>query len=193
MNEQKSQGVPPFKTLGTHLKYLREQGNESLQEASGAVEIDTEALQRIEEGRERPSEDILLLLIQHYKTQDHEALQLWELAGYNGDDSPHRLRLDDIINQAGQKQLIMLMAMDQRTMYSDGLDVGINQAGITLNFTQSTGNNRRASAGRIGMSYEQAAQAVRIMQEALLKADYLRQPKGLPEPKDTDTDTQEHN
>jgi transcriptional regulator with XRE-family HTH domain len=121
MNEQKSQGVPPFKTLGTHLKYLREQGNESLQEASGAVEIDTEALQRIEEGRERPSEDILLLLIQHYKTQDHEALQLWELAGYNGDDSPHRLRLDDIINQAGQKQLIMLMAMDQRTMYSDGL------------------------------------------------------------------------
>src|SRR6185312_330006 len=167
MNEQKSHGVPPFKTLGTHLKYLREQGNESLQEASGAVEIDTEALQRIEEGRERPSEDILLLLIQHYKTQDHEALQLWELAGYNGDDSPHRVRLDDIIGQAGQKQLIMLMAMDQRTMYSDGLDVGINQAGVTLNFTQSTGNNRRSSAGRIGMSYEQAAQVVRIMQEAL--------------------------
>lgn len=187
MNEQKSQGVPPFKTLGNHLKYLREQGNESLQEASGAVEIDADTLQRIEEGRERPSEDILLLLIQHYNTQDHEALQLWELAGYDGDDSPHKLRLDELLGHGGHKQLVMLMTMDQRIVYSDGLDININQAGITLNFTQAAANNRRTPVSRVGMSYDQAVQVVRTLQEALLKADYLRQPKGLPAPKDDNT------
>ncbi len=56
-----------------------------------------------------------------------------------------RMRLEDIVGHGGPKQLIMLMAMDQRVMYSDGLDVNINQAGITLNFTQAAGNNRRTS------------------------------------------------
>lgn len=183
MNEQKSQGVPPFQTLGTHLKYLREQSNESLQEASGAVEIDTETLQRIEAGAERPSEDILLLLIQHYNTQDHEAVQLWELAGYDGNTSPHRMRLEDLLGKDGMKQVVMLIANDQRAMYSDGLDVTINNAGLTLNFTQVSGPDKATTVARVGMSYEQALQVAKTLHEALTKASYLRGPKGLPRPK----------
>jgi len=38
----------PFKTLGSHLKYLREQSSESLAEVSGAVEIDESMLEDIE-------------------------------------------------------------------------------------------------------------------------------------------------
>jgi hypothetical protein len=64
MNEPKPQNSganTPFKMLGSHLKYLREQLQESLMEVSGAVEIETETLYRIEQGVERPTEDILLL------------------------------------------------------------------------------------------------------------------------------------
>jgi transcriptional regulator with XRE-family HTH domain len=174
MNEQKSHDIPPYRTLGTHLKYLREQLKESLSEASGAVEIDAEALNRIEQGVERPSEDILLLLIQHYNMQDQEAVQLWELAGYDGDASPQRTHLEDI---ASNKQFIMLLAMDMRTMYSDGVDVHISQAGLTLNFTQTGGKGHRAPVGRIGMSYEQAEKVLKTLEQALIKAKYLKQPR----------------
>jgi transcriptional regulator with XRE-family HTH domain len=179
MNEQKSQGggaSSPFKMLGDHLKYLREQLKESVIEVSGAVEIDTTELERIERGQERPSEDILLLLIQHYEMQDQEAVQLWELAGYDGDSSPHKQKIE--ANTAAMfqsKQMVMLLAMDLRTMYSDGIDVSINQAGLTLNFTQTTGDNQRTAVGRIGMSYDQAVEVMKTLEQALLRAKYLKQ------------------
>ena len=185
MSEHKPH-TPPFKTLGTHLKYLREQIQESLHEASGAVEIDVDELQRIEQGVKRPSEDILLLLIQHYNMHDQEAVQLWELAGYDGDESPHKVRIEETTASAlNSKQLVMLLAMDVRTMYSDGVDININQAGVTLNFTQTVANNQRQPVGRIGMSYDQAEQVLKTLEQALLKAKYMRGPHHLPEPKET--------
>lgn len=188
MSEPKSPDTTPYKPLGSHLKYLREQLKESVLEAAGSVEIDPEALTRIEDGLERPSEDILMLLIQHYNPQDQEAVQLWELAGYEGDQEPKQ-RLEDLVHQLGgnNKQLIMLMAMDVRTMYSDGLDIDITQAGLTLNFTQATNHGKRTAVGRIGMSYDQAAEVMRTLQTALLRANYLKHPRGLPEPKDDST------
>ncbi|MGH7240867.1 MAG: helix-turn-helix domain-containing protein [Candidatus Saccharimonadales bacterium] len=184
MNEQKSQGgntSNPFKMLGNHLKYLREQLKESLIEVSGAVEIDADDLVRIEQGIERPSEDILLLLIQHYDMQDQEAVQLWELAGYDGNDSPHKVKLEtNTAAMLQNKQTVMLLAMDMRTMYSDGVDININPAGVTLNFTQTTGDNQRAPVGRIGMSYEQATLVMKTLEQALLRAKYLGPQHRLP-------------
>ena len=183
MNEQKSQGggaSTPFKMLGNHLKYLREQLKESLIEVSGAVEIDAVELEKIEKGQKRPSEDILLLLIQHYDMHDQEAVQLWELAGYDGDNSPHKSKLET--NAAAllqNKQMVMLLAMDVRTMYSDGVDININQAGLTMNFTQTSGDNQPLPVGRIGMSYEQASLVMKTLEQALLRAKYLQHPNRL--------------
>jgi transcriptional regulator with XRE-family HTH domain len=182
MNEQKSQNggaSTPFKMLGNHLKYLREQSNETLVEASGAVEIEAESLLRIERGEERPTEDILLLLIQHYNMQDQEAVQLWELAGYDG-DSPHKGRIEaNMSSMLQNKQTVMLLAMDMRTMYSDGVDININQAGLTLNFTQTAGDGQHMPVGRIGMSYEQATEVMKTLEQALLRAKYLKHPRRL--------------
>ena len=177
MNEQKFSHVP-YQHLGTHLKYLREQLKESLAEVSGAVEIDMHLLERIEQGVERPSEDILLLLISHFNMQDQEAVQLWELAGYDG-DTPSKFNLQDEI-AAGNKPVVMVIGLDMRTMYSDGLDVGVNQAGLTLNFTQAAANNQRMPVGRIGMSADQAEYVIKTLQEAVLKARYASGPKRLP-------------
>jgi transcriptional regulator with XRE-family HTH domain len=170
----------PFVALGKHLKFVREQSRQSLSEVSGAVEIDEAMLERIEAGKERPAEDILLLLISHFGVQDQEAIQLWELANYDG-EIPDQIRQDNSNFQSSTKPIVMLVAMDMRTLYSDGLDIQCTKAGITLNYTQSAGRQAKAMPiARIGMSYEQAERVVDAMQRALLRVKYLRDQRALP-------------
>lgn len=169
----------PFITLGRHLKYVREQLHLNVDEVSGAVEIDSDALERIEAGRERPSEDILLLLISHYGVQEQQAVQLWGLAEYD-DAAPEQLRADADM-PAGQK-VVMLLALDTRTMYSDGVEVDIDKAGVTLTFTQASGKDQKAPVARVGMSTEQAAEVMRAMQRAALQSRYGNATKLLPPP-----------
>jgi transcriptional regulator with XRE-family HTH domain len=169
----------PFITLGNHLKYVREQSKQSLSEVSGAVEIDEEQLKRIEAGLERPAEDILLLLISHFGVQDREAVQLWELAEYDS-DVPDEIRSDSQPGPLGSKPMVMLLAIDVRTMYSDGLEVTTNPAGVTLHFTQTVSPSQQAFVSRVGMSHQQAEQVVRTLQQALLRAKYVSPTKLLP-------------
>jgi transcriptional regulator with XRE-family HTH domain len=159
----------PFKPLGSHLKYLREQLRESVAEVSGAVEIDMEDLERIEQGKERPTEDVLMLLINHFDMQDTEAVQLWELAGYEGDKDP--------MAKLSGKPLMVLLAMDMRTQYTDHVEVEASKTGVTMNF--SVGKDH--SVARVGMSREQAQEVISALQTALLKSQYLDGPKQLPE------------
>jgi transcriptional regulator with XRE-family HTH domain len=172
-----SESNAPFITLGRHLKYVREQSQQSLAEVSGAVEIDEQTLEKIEAGQERPAEDILLLLISHLGVQDREAVQMWELADYDA-DMPEHIKPDEVL-QSG-KSVVMLMALDMRTIYSDGLDVGVNQAGLTLNFTQAAGNDQVTPVARVGMSVEQAEQVLYSLQQAVLQARYGKSTKLLP-------------
>lgn len=171
----------PFLPLGNHLKYVREQSRESVAEVSGAVEIDEQHLERIEAGLERPAEDILLLLINHFQVQDREAVQLWELAEYDS-DIPDEIKSSDTSGLNG-KPMIMLLAMDVRTMYSDGLDVMVNPAGVTLHFTQAVSATQLAPVAKIGMSHHQAEQVMRTIEQALLHAKYIGPNRLLPPPK----------
>ena len=181
-----SEAETPYKHLGSHLKYVREQSNQTLAEVSGAVEIDENYLERIEAGVERPDEDILLLLISHFGVKDREAVQLWELANYDS-DMPEEIRLTDDITQLSGKQVVMLLAVDMRTVYSDGLDVTVNPAGVTLNFTQAQNQTQTNSVARVGMSHQQAELVIQTMQRALLHAKYSGR-KMLPPPDTKNSD-----
>ena len=159
----------PFVSLGEQLKRARIQSKESLAEVSGSVEIDEKSLERIEAGFERPAEEILLLLISHFEVQEAEALSLWQLANYDS-EIPDQLKPEiDIIN--GSK-VVMLMAMDMRTLYSDGISVESSDSGLTLQFTQTSGKNQSSPIARIGMSYEQAEKVLTQVGRALLKHRY---------------------
>lgn len=175
MNEKNA----PFVTLGRHLKYVREQSQQTLAEVSGAVEINEVNLERIESGEERPAEDILLLLISHFDVQDREAVQLWELADYDT-DMPEQIKPNIDAHQLHGKSTVMLLAMDMRTMYSDGLEATSNPAGVTLNFTQASGPGTANPVAKVGMSYEQAGQVLQILQQVLWQAQAQRVPKSLP-------------
>src|SRR3989344_7970311 len=93
----KPRSETPYKPLGKKLKELRNQANESLAEASGAVEIDVRQLASYELGQARPAEDVLLLLISHFGVKDDEAVRLWEVAGYSMAKIPAVHMITDII------------------------------------------------------------------------------------------------
>lgn len=171
----------PYQTLGKHLRYLREQHSESLAEVSGAVEIDETLLERIEAGHERPPEEILLLLISHFDMQDQEAVQLWELAGYDG-ETVGPLRADDVLQDiaSGHKPVVVLFGLDARTMYTDSVAIAADAAGIVMNFGQLNSKKQQQPVARLGMSYEQAEEVLRQLQHALLRGRFHGSPKRLP-------------
>lgn len=157
-----------FKVLGQRLRAMRQELRESVEDVSGAVEIDSATLVRIEQGQERPSEDILDLLISHFDIPVEEAENLWQLAGYNTSDE----------QLPTAKNTIMIMAVDPRIVYSDHLQASADQNGVVLNFIQKTGVPTPITAARVGMSRKQAARVARVIQEVLAASE----PRSLPRP-----------
>jgi transcriptional regulator with XRE-family HTH domain len=177
----------PYTTLGKHLKTVREQSKRSLEEVSGAVELDEAQLRLIEDGLKRPDEEMLLLLISYYNMADQEALHLWELAQYDSDLNDHleltQAQGDEqvIQNFMSSKPMIMLLSsVDVRTMYSDGVEVSWNQSGITLNFTQTVKDHQPITISKVGMSHKQAEVVIECLQKALMHVKYVGNTKLLP-------------
>lgn len=166
----------PYKPLGAILRHLRERNRESVAEVSGAVEIDESELGRIEAGSERPSEDILLLLISHFSVEDDKAAELWQLAGYDkhSEEEPERE------TGSGTRQQTLMIMIDPRVMYSDSMEVAVNQKGVVLNFSQNAGqNDQPLTIARIGMSREQAKLVMSVLHQALYDLDNPRPPRQL--------------
>ncbi len=170
----------PFNKLGARLKYVREQRRETLAEAAGAVEIDVEALDRIESGYECPAEDILLLLMDHFDVHDQDAVQIWETAGYAAGTDARDGRSRGL-EQLEKGSAVVVLAMDMRTQYSDGIEISANTAGVVLQFTQE-GVNGSQPVARVGMSYEQAQTVLDSLQRTILqgKAGYTQRRLGQP-------------
>jgi transcriptional regulator with XRE-family HTH domain len=171
---KQSQNPAPYANLGDKLKDLRERRKETIAEAAGAVEIAEDELQRIEEGYKRPSEEVLMLLINHFGMREDDAVQLWELAGYDDQD-------DDNDDQRDTRTIIMAIAMDSRVMYSDSVHVAGNPNGIVLSFLQpSIGIVPSMPISRVGMSREQARKMLSLIKDTLDALDAAEGPKRLP-------------
>ncbi len=160
----------PFKSLGNRLKTIRQKLHESIAEVSGAVEIEEQKLENIELGQERPTEDILMLLINHFGIQDDDAANLWRLAGY---DQPQDQQEGDLQNG---RAMVMIMAVDPRIIYSDGVQVTGNSSGVVLNFMQGVGTPHSMTTSRVGMSREQAVNLVNTLRQVLEQSS----PRQLP-------------
>jgi transcriptional regulator with XRE-family HTH domain len=175
----------PYQMLGLRLRLMRQKSKESPAEVSGAVEIDESTLNKFESGTELPSEDILMLLINHFGLGDDEAVSLWELAGYDQFDGLY----DDDNRRANEelrvtKQPVIVLALDSRVAYTNGAEVITDKNGVIINFTQLIDAKQgQVPVARVGMSYEQAASVLKLLQQALLRGKYLSQTKSLPIPK----------
>lgn len=157
----------PFRPLGRRLKALRDRANESLAEASGAVEIDVRQLASYELGQDRPNEETLLLLISHFGAQDDEAVRLWELAGYGvGRISTAHMTNDNFqLQRAGDA--------DNRVLFTDTVDIVVNNYGVVMHFMQSgTPSSKPVSVARVGMSREHAKSVLEILQVTLTQTEH---------------------
>jgi transcriptional regulator with XRE-family HTH domain len=174
MQEPKRQS--PLKTLGKQLQILRESQQKSLAEVSGAVEIDVDTLERIEKGIERPSEDLLMLLVTYFDIQDDEAVQLWDCAGYTKNDRENFHGFEDVQS----KVATILLALDVRVLYSDGIVVTGNENGLVMSFLQRSEQDQPLPVARVGMSYAEAEEVVRSLERVLLRNKYLPKSPLLP-------------
>lgn len=159
-----SKSEQPFGPLGRRLKRMRVSRQQTLAEVSGAVEIEIDHLEVIEQGKSRPAEDILMLLMSHFEIKDEEADKLWQLAGYTPTST-----------ESDNKNVVMVTPEDLKIIYTDMVHVMVNNYGVVMNFMQSLGSTNQPQAiARIGMSKEHAQSVLEILQKTLDLTDPKR-------------------
>lgn len=178
MSEQ-NKADQPFTSLGKYLKRARSKRQESLLEVSGAVEIEAEKLENYEQGKERPSEDILMLLISYFGIKEEEAGKVWQLAGYGTFGTFGNSSVND--DQGPAINQVMVMPMDARIIYTDMVHVMVNNYGVVVNFMQGAGiNNQPLAVSRIGMSKEHARSLLDVLSKTLEQSEKPKITKQLP-------------
>lgn len=165
----------PFSTLGQALKKLRQKTSESQIEVSGAVEIDLSSLRKYEQGADRPSEDVLLLLIQHFSLKDAEATELWRLAGYEHIPMEEaRYIMNDDFGDPRGSYTHMPYQDDGPIVYTDMVQVMVNNHGVVMNFMQGlSAHGGPLAVARVGMSREHAKSVLEVLKTTLDQATIL--------------------
>jgi transcriptional regulator with XRE-family HTH domain len=171
-------GEFPYKNIGQRIRQWRQDMHESLAEVSGAVEIDSEQLAKIEKGVELPSEEILLLLISYLDVSEKDATTILEQAGYVRPDKNGGLSAMD---EQIIKQTLMIIPFDNRILYSDSVNISATPNGVVMDFLQTTSNPQPATIARIGMSLEHAARMQKLLNEIMSKTG--KPPRQLEPPK----------
>lgn len=161
----------PYKVLGNRLRKLRVEAQKSLLEVAGAIEIDDLTLQQIESGMQLPEEEILALLISHFDVDEPEADKLWSLAGYS--------KKEPIVEEQLLKQVMMVIPMDNRVVYSDDVKIDASRKGVVIEFNMSAGGTSQ-NVSRIGMSMEQAKSLYMQLGSSLHAALKPQAPRQLP-------------
>jgi hypothetical protein len=159
MNQQ------PYQLFGAKLKQIRLKAKESLIDVSGAVEADVSVLESVEAGLHQPSEDLVLLLISHFALKEDDALNFWELAGYEQEKTgTTSITADD----QGMVQKAFVSAGDARIIYTDMVHVKSNRHGLVINFLQSLGSDDHTIAvSRVGMSHTHAESLLEVLKQTL--------------------------
>ncbi|MEM6997962.1 MAG: DUF3467 domain-containing protein [Patescibacteria group bacterium] len=152
----------PYESFGKELKKIREDAKKSLLDVSGAMELDPEQLRRIEIGEERPTEELIILLVSHFELEDSDALELWKLAGYDRPD------IDKETTGSTAGTPVVIPINDARVVYTDMVNVSANNYGVVVNFMQGLGaNNQQMTISRVGMSVEHAVSLIKVLSETV--------------------------
>lgn len=157
-----------------HIRKLRIDAKKSLLEVSGALEIDDMQLQQIEAGYQLPEEDILELLIRHFDVADQVADNLWELAGYNKKETVPP------IEEQLLKQVMMVIPLDNKVVYSDLAHVNATKKGVVIEFAMQGGTTQPHLVSRVGMSLEQAQELTRQLIHSINAVTHPQPQRSLP-------------
>lgn len=151
----------PYRKLGAELRKLRQDAQETLLDVSAAVEVETQYLMRVEAGVVQPSEDILILLMNHFDVDDKEALFLWQQANY----------MEEKTDDTMPAQVYIVPFADNKISFSDQVAVSSSKKGdVVVSFFQPGVDGKPVVNARIGMNHataqELASQIAAISQTA---------------------------
>lgn len=153
-----------FEEFGVALKAFRVAAKETVEDVSGAVEIEPDVLANIEKGKEVPPVDILELLIIHFQLRENDATRLWELAGYSREELAEFIMSNDKQDNTENKELRINLPGDSKVLYTDMVQVMSNKYGVVLNFIQGAPGNSATVVARLGMSKEHAKSLLEVLQ-----------------------------
>jgi len=115
------------------------------------------------------------LLIQHFALKDDDATELWRLAGYS--DSPMdeaQYFMNDDFGSAKATQTVSISHDDARIVYTDMVQVMVNNYGVIINFMQGAGpGNNPLAVSRVGMSKEHAKSILEVLKTTLDQANVM--------------------
>ncbi len=154
----------PHQKFGQIVHALRRKYLESRRELSAALEINVEYLDRLEQGKERPTEELVEQLVSHFNLDDGLAHNLWLFAGY-----PYE-KLEDITIPTANVPIA-----EARISYTDSAHISANNFGVVLNFMQNAGpNNQPLVVSRLGMSKEHAKQVADLIYQTIAASEQAR-------------------
>ncbi len=187
MNDKSSH--KKFEQFATKLKALRSQASRTPAEVCSAVEIDESRLRAYENGESIPTEDILMLLINHFDLDEKRAHELWKLAGYRGKPSEEAYFGDFGMGDGPdngsdmprvEHAVIGLSIQDPRVIYTDMVQIMANDHGVIMNFMQGAGSGKQPlAASRVGMSKEHARSVLKMLEKTLDEADRAQSSRRL--------------
>ncbi len=151
----------PYKDFGVALRAFRVAAKESLEDVSGAIEIEPDKLARFEKGEELPNTDLLNLLVTHFSLREGEAARLWELAGYDEDETSGLFKMPLEV-----MKLTVQVVDPNQIAFTDSVKVATNDYGVIVSFAQQTGENFKVIS-KLGMSKAHAREVARALEEAL--------------------------
>jgi transcriptional regulator with XRE-family HTH domain len=154
-----------YQEFGEKLKTIRQKAKETIDEVSAAVEMEALAIKDLEQGKAKPSEDLILMLISHFDLSEREAVSLWQLAGY----SPAKTNIAGLSPDGkGIVQMAFISAADAKVIYTDMVNVSSNRFGVVINFLQGLGGSSQPLAvSRIGMSHAHAKSLIEALQKTV--------------------------
>ena len=120
------------------------------------------------------------LLLQHFDITGTKADEMWKLAGYGHVLNPEQIFLQEDSVSVPQDLALQLTPQDNRIVYTDMLQVMVNNYGVIMNFMQGAGsNNQPLAVARVGMSKEHAKTVIQVLQKPLDEAEQTAKPKHL--------------
>jgi len=160
--------VSEFYKLGQVIRSYRLAADKSIEDLSGAVEVDPKFIANLEKGDAKPPEDILALIINHLDIEENEADELWQLAGYQLDNQVEGKNMNKDDNQTVNINL----PEDLPILYTDMVNVVSNKYGIVFNFVQGVGPNGQPTVvSRVGMSHDHAKSVLEVLKKTLDKTE----------------------
>lgn len=159
----------PYQKFGSVLHTLRRKFHVSRADLCQALEISAEFLDKLEQGKEKPSEELVEQVINHFELEEGLANNLWLLAGYPLDK-----------NDDGMTTAILPLA-ELKAVYTDVVHVSVNNYGVVLNFMQNIGpNNQPIVVSRLGMSKDHAYSIIDVLTRTLGASENQKGANGGP-------------